>query len=292
VRIVSRSATQPARTSGEFAIGGDLPVVRLGYGTMQLPGAGVWGEPRDHGEAVRVLRRAVDLGVTLIDTADSYGPRVSERLIREALHPYHDDVVIATKAGLTRPGPGRWERNGKPEYLRVQAEESLRVLGLERIELFHLHRIDPDVPLADQLGALVELQAAGKIGQIGLSEVSVSEIEVARTITPIATVQNLYNLSDRSAEPVLDYCEREGIGFIPWFPMATGALASRGGPLRSMADRLAVTPAQIALAWLLQRSPVLLPIPGTSTVGHLEENVDAARIELTSEQVRQLDAAI
>jgi len=289
---VSRSATQPARASGEFAIGGDLRVVRLGYGTMQLPGPGVWGEPRDHGEAVRVLRRAVDLGVTLIDTADSYGPRVSERLIREALHPYADDLVIATKAGLTRPGPGRWERNGTPEYLRAQAEESLRLLGLERIELFHLHRIDPNVPLADQLGALVELQAAGKIGRIGLSEVSVSEIEAARTITPIATVQNLYNLSDRSAEPVLDYCEREGIGFIPWFPMATGALASRGGPLRSMADRLAVTPAQIALAWLLQRSPVLLPIPGTSTVAHLEENVDAARIELTSEQVRQLDAAM
>jgi len=289
---VSRPATQPARASGEFAIGGNLPVVRLGYGTMQLPGPGVWGEPRDHGEAVRVLRRAVDLGVTLIDTADSYGPRVSERLIREALHPYQDDLVIATKAGLTRPGPGRWERNGKPEYLRAQAEESLRLLGLERIELFHLHRIDPNVPLADQLGAVVELQAAGKIGRIGLSEVSVSEIEAARTITPIATVQNLYNLSDRSAEPVLDYCDREGIGFIPWFPMATGALASRGGPLRSMADRLAVTPAQIALAWLLQRSPVLLPIPGTSTVSHLEENVDAARIELTPEQVRQLDAAI
>jgi pyridoxine 4-dehydrogenase len=289
---VSRSATQPARASGEFAIGGNLPVVRLGYGTMQLPGPGVWGEPRDHGEAVRVLRRAVDLGVTLIDTADSYGPRVSERLIREALHPYHDDLVIATKAGLTRPGPGRWERNGKPEYLRAQAEESLRLLGLERIELFHLHRIDPNVPLADQLGALVELQAAGKIGRIGLSEVSASEIEAARTITPIATVQNLYNLSDRSAEPVLDYCEREGIGFIPWFPMATGALASRGGPLRLMADRLAVTPAQIALAWLLQRSPVMLPIPGTSTVAHLEENVDAARIDLTSEQVRQLDAAM
>jgi pyridoxine 4-dehydrogenase len=289
---VSRSATQPARASGEFAIGGDLPVVRLGYGTMQLPGPGVWGEPHDHGEAVHVLRRAVDLGVTLIDTADSYGPRVSERLIREALHPYEDDLVTATKAGLTRPGPGRWERNGTPEYLRAQAEESLRLLGLERIELFHLHRIDPNVPLADQLGALVELQAAGKIGRIGLSEVSVSEIEAARTITPIATVQNLYNLSDRSAEPVLDYCEREGIGFIPWFPMATGALASRGGPLRSMADRLAVTPAQIALAWLLQRSPVMLPIPGTSTVAHLEENVDAARIDLTWEQVRQLDAAI
>ena len=289
---MSRSATQPARASGEFAIGGNLPVVCLGYGTMQLPGPGVWGEPRDHGEAVRVLRRAVDLGVTLIDTADSYGPRVSERLIREALHPYHDDLVIATKAGLTRPGPGRWERNGTPEYLRAQAEESLRLLGLERIELFHLHRIDPNVPLADQLGALVELQAAGKIGRIGLSEVSVCEIEAARTITPIATVQNLYNLSDRSAEPVLDYCEREGIGFIPWFPMATGALASRGGPLRLMADRLAVTPAQIALAWLLQRSPVMLPIPGTSTVAHLEENVDAARIDLTSEQVRQLDAAM
>jgi pyridoxine 4-dehydrogenase len=289
---VSRSVTQPARASGEFAIGGDLPVVRLGYGTMQLPGPGAWGEPRDHGETIRVLRRAVDLGVTLIDTADSYGPRVSERLIREALHPYQADLVIATKAGLTRPGPGRWERNGKPEYLRAQAEESLRLLGLERIELFHLHRIDPNVPLADQLGALVELQAAGKIGRIGLSEVSVSEIEAARTLTAIATVQNLYNLSDRSAEPVLDYCEREGIGFIPWFPMATGALASRGGPLRSMADRLAVTPAQIALAWLLQRSPVMLPIPGTSTVAHLEENVDAARIDLTSEQVRQLDAAM
>jgi pyridoxine 4-dehydrogenase len=289
---VSRSVTQPARASGEFAIGGDLPVVRLGYGTMQLPGPGAWGKPRDHGETIRVLRRAVDLGVRLIDTADSYGPRVSERLIREALHPYQADLVIATKAGLTRPGPGRWERNGKPEYLRAQAEESLRLLGLERIELFHLHRIDPNVPLADQLGALVELQAAGKIGRIGLSEVSVSEIEAARTLTAIATVQNLYNLSDRSAEPVLDYCEREGIGFIPWFPMATGALASRGGPLRSMADRLAVTPAQIALAWLLQRSPVMLPIPGTSTVAHLEENVDAARIDLTSEQVRQLDAAM
>ncbi len=289
---MSIPASQPARASGEFAIGGNLPVVRLGYGTMQLPGPGVWGEPRDHGEAVRVLRRAVDLGVTLIDTADSYGPRVSERLIREALHPYQNDLVIATKAGLTRPGPGRWERNGKPEYLRAQAEESLRLLGLERIELFHLHRIDPNVPLADQLGALVELQAAGKIGRIGLSEVSVSEIEAARTITPIATVQNLYNLSDRNAEPVVDYCDREAIGFIPWFPMATGALASRGGPLRAMADRLAVRPAQIALAWLLQRSPVLLPIPGTSTVSHLEENVAAARIELTPEQVRQLDAAM
>src|SRR6266849_10212709 len=282
-------STQPARASGEFAIGGNLPVVRLGYGTMQLPGPGVWGEPRDHDEAIRVLRRAVDLGVTFIDTADSYGPEVSERLIREALHPYEDDLVIATKAGLTRPGPGRWERNGKPDYLRAQAEESLRLLGLERIELFHLHRIDPNVPPADQLGALVELQAAGKIGRIGLSEVSVSEIEAARTITPIATVQNLYNLSDRGAEPVLDYCQREGIGFIPWFPMATGRLAKPGGPLQRIADEHAVTPAQLALAWLLQRSPVLLPIPGTSTVEHLEENVDAALIQLTSDQMHQLE---
>jgi pyridoxine 4-dehydrogenase len=288
---VSNLATQPARAGGQFAIGGDLPVVRLGYGAMQIPGPGVWGEPRDHDEVIRVLRRAVEIGVTFIDTADSYGPEVSERLIREALHPYRDDLVIATKAGLTRPGPGRWERNGKPEYLKAQAEKSLRLLGLERIELFHLHRIDPNVPLADQLGALVELQAEGKIGRIGISEVSVREIEATRAITPIATVQNLYNLSDRRAETVLDYCQRERIGFIPWFPMATGQLARPGGPLQRMADELAVTPAQLALAWLLQRSPVLLPIPGTSTVAHLEENVAAALIELTPDHVRQLDAA-
>jgi pyridoxine 4-dehydrogenase len=289
---VSSLATQPARASGEFAIGGDLPVVRLGYGAMRIAGPGVWGEPRDHDEVIRVLRRAVELGVTFIDTADSYGPEVSERLIREALHPYPDHLVIATKAGFTRPGPDRWERNGKPEYLKAQAEKSLRLLGLERIELFHLHRIDPNVPLADQLGALVELQAEGKIGRIGLSEVSVPEIEAARAITPIATVQNRYNLSDRGAEPVLEYCERESIGFIPWFPMATGDLARSGGPLQRIADELAVTPAQLALAWLLQRSPVLLPIPGTSTVAHLEEDVAAALIELTPDQVEQLDAAI
>ena len=226
---MSRLETQPARASGEFAIGGDLPVVRLGYGAMQIPGPGVWGEPRDHDEVIRVLRRAIELGVTFIDTADSYGPEVSERLIHEALHPYPDDLVIATKAGFMRPGPGRWERNGKPEYLKAEAEKSLRLLGLERIELFQLHRIDPEVPLADQLGALVELQAEGKIGRIGLSEVSVPEIQAAQAITPIATVQNLYNLTDRGAEPVLDYCQREGIGFIPWFPMATGRLANPAG---------------------------------------------------------------
>lgn len=282
--------TKPALASGEFAIGGDLPVVRLGYGAMQITGSGVWGPPRDHDEVIRVLRRAVELGVTLIDTADSYGPEVSERLIREALHPYPDDLVIATKAGFMRPGPGRWERNGRPAYLKAQAEKSLRLLGLERIQLFQLHRIDPNVPLADQLGALVELQAEGKIGHVGLSEVSVPEIEAARAITPIATVQNLYNLAERTAEPVLDYCARERIGFMPWYPMATGRLARPGGPLQQIADEHGVSPAQLALAWLLQRSPVMLPIPGTSTVAHLEENVDAARVELTADQVRQLDA--
>lgn len=291
--MTTRLATQPARAGGEFAIGGDLPVVRLGYGAMQITGPGVWGEPRDHDEVIRVLRRALELGVTFIDTADAYGPEVSERLIHEALHPYPDDLVIATKAGLTRPG-GRWKRNGKPEHLKAQAEKSLRLLGLERIELFQLHRIDPKVPLADQLGALVELQAEGKIGRIGLSQVSVREIQAARSITPIATVQNLYNLSDRSATHVLDYCQREGIGFIPWFPMATGRLARPGGPLQlqRIADGHGVTPAQLALAWLLQRSPVLLPIPGTSTVAHLEENVGAALIELTPDQVQQLNAVI
>jgi pyridoxine 4-dehydrogenase len=289
---MSSLATQPARASGEFAIGGDLPVTRLGYGAMQIPGPGVWGEPRDHDEVIRVLRRAVEMGVTFIDTADAYGPEVSERIIREALHPYPANLVIATKAGMTRSGPDRWGRNGKPEHLKAQAEKSLRLLGLERIELFQLHRIDPDVRLADQLGALVELQDEGKIGRIGLSEVSVAEIEAARAITPIVTVQNLYNLSERRSEPVLDYCQREGIGFIPWFPMATGRLAEPGGPLRQIAEELAVTPAQLALAWLLQRSPVLLPIPGTSTVAHLEENLAAALIELTPDEVKQLDAAI
>jgi aryl-alcohol dehydrogenase-like predicted oxidoreductase len=289
---MSDRGTLPAHASGQFAIGGDLPVFRLGFGAMQIPGPGVWGEPRDHDEAIRVLRRAVELGVTFIDTADSYGPEVSERLIREALHPYPEGVVIATKAGLVRPGPDRWERNGKPEYLRAQAEKSLRLLGLERIELFQLHRIDPDVPLADSLGALLELQSEGKIGRIGLSQVSVAEIEAARAITPIATVQNLYNLADRSSEPVLEYCQREGIGFIPWFPMATGRLATAGGPLQQIAEQSGATPAQLALAWLLQRSPVLLPIPGTSTAAHVEENAAAALIELTRDQIKRLDAAV
>jgi pyridoxine 4-dehydrogenase len=285
---MSERESRHAGSAGTIEVGGDLTVNRLGYGAMRITGAGIWGPPADREEAKAVLRRAIELGVTFIDTADSYGPHVSEELIHEALHPYPDDLVIATKAGLTRPGPGSWEPNGKPEHLKAQAEKSLRLLGLERIELFQLHRIDPDVPLADQLGALVELQAEGKIGRIGLSEVSVPEIEAARAIAPIVTVQNRYNLADRSAEPVLDYCQREGIGFIPWFPMATGELARPGGPLQRLADALGATPAQLALAWLLQRSPVLLPIPGTSTVAHLEDNVRAALIELTPDQVRQL----
>ena len=278
--------------AGTFAIGGDLPVKRLGYGSMQLTGPGIWGEPRDHDEAIRVLRRAVELGITLIDTADSYGPGVAERLIRQALHPYPDDLVVATKAGMTRAGPGQWDTNGRPEYLKGQAEKSLSLLGLERIELFQLHRVDPAVPLVEQIGALVELKLAGKIGHIGLSEVSVSTIEEARAITPIVTVQNQYNISHRNSENVLEFCEREGIGFIPWFPMATGRLAQPGGPLDRVASQCKATPAQVALAWLLQHSPVLLPIPGTSRVAHLEENTAAATITLAPEQVAWLDAAI
>ena len=288
---MSGDPTRPALGSGQFAIGGDLPVVRLGYGAMQLPGPGVWGEPRDHDEVIRVLRRAVELGVTFIDTADSYGPEVSERLIREALRPYSAGLVIATKAGMTRPGRGRWGVNGRPEHLKAQAEKSLRLLGLERIELFQLHRVDPGVPLADSLGALVDLQSEGKIGRIGLSQVTVAEIEAAQRVTQIVSVQNRYNLSDRGYEPVLDYCERERIGFIPWFPMATGRLAGAGGPLQRIADEHGITPAQLALSWLLQRSAVMLPIPGTSTVAHLEENLAAALIQLTPEQTQQLDAA-
>jgi pyridoxine 4-dehydrogenase len=277
---------------GTFAIGGGLPVGRLGYGSMQLTGPGVWGEPKDHDEAIRVLRRAVKLGVTLIDTADSYGPGVAERLIREALHPYPDDLVVATKAGMTRPGPGRWDVDGRPDYLKRQAEMSLRLLGLERIDLFQLHRVDPAVPLAEQIGALVELQWVGKIKHIGLSEVSAFTVEEARAITPIATVQNQYNISQRNSENVLKLCEREGIGFIPWFPMATGRLAEPGGPLDRTASQCGAAPAQVALAWLLQHSPVLLPIPGTSRVAHLEENMAAATVALTPEQIAWLDAAI
>jgi pyridoxine 4-dehydrogenase len=281
-----------AAGSGSFAIGGDLPVNRLGYGAMQITGPGVWGDPRDPDEAIRVLRRAVELGVNFIDTADSYGPFISEILIKKALHPYADDLIIATKAGLARTGPNEWHPIGRPEYLRQQVELSLRHLGLERIELLQLHRIDPKVPLADQIGELARLQQEGKIRHIGLSEVSVEELRAANEITKISSVQNLYNLAKRDSEPVLDYAEANDIAFIPWFPLATGALAREGGPLDELSKRLKAKPAQLALAWLLKRSPVMLPIPGTSTVSHLEENIAAAGITLSDEDFNTLSRAV
>ncbi len=280
--------TKPAAASGTFSIGGDLPVHRLGYGVMQLPGPGVWGPSRDPEGAIRVLRRTVELGITLIDTADSYGPFVADHLIREALHPYADDLVIATKVGFTRQGPGKWTPVGRPEYLRQQVELNLRHLGLERIDLLQLHRIDPAVPLEDQLGELRALQAEGKIRHLGLSEVSVAELEAARTIVDIVSVQNRYNLADRASEDVLDYAEANGIAFIPWFPLATGKLAKQGGPLDDAAKRHDATPSQLALAWLLRRSPVMLPIPGTSSVEHLDDNTAAALIELSDDEFAAL----
>jgi pyridoxine 4-dehydrogenase len=280
---------QPATKSGTFAIGGDLLVRRLGFGAMRLTGPGVWGEPADRTEAIAVLRRAIELGINLIDTADSYGPYVSEELIREALHPYPAGVVIATKAGLARTGPGDWIPLGRPEYLRQECEMSLRRLGVERIDLFQLHRIDPKVSADDQFGLLRDLQSEGKVRHVGLSEVNVAEIEAARRIVPIATVQNHYNLVYRSSEDVLDYCTRENIGFIPFFPLATGDLAKSGGPLRRTAARLNAQPAQVALAWLLKKSPVMLPIPGTSKVKHLEENIAAALLELDDSVMDELE---
>jgi aryl-alcohol dehydrogenase-like predicted oxidoreductase len=281
-----------AAPSGTYAIGGDLPVVRLGYGTMQLPGEGVWGPPADRDGAIAVLRRAVEIGVTFFDTADSYGPEVAEDLLREALHPYADDVVIATKAGLTRQGPGVWTPVGHPAYLRQQCELSLRRLGLERIDLFQLHRIDGDVPLEDQVGELAKLQDEGKVRHIGLSEVTVEQAEEARKVATIATVQNLFNLSNRDAEPLLEYCAANDIGFIPWFPLATGALSKEDGPLADAAARHEATPSQLALAWLLRRSPVMLPIPGTKSIDHLESNTAAASLELTDDEFEALSAAV
>ena len=281
----------PVAQSGTYYLGGDLPVHRLGYGVMQLPGPGVWGPPRDHDEAVRVLRRVVDLGVNLIDTADSYGPFVADHLIREALHPYAEGLVIATKAGLTRQGPGIWTPVGRPAYLRQQVELNLRHLGVDRIDLMQLHRIDPDVPLEDQVGELATLRDEGKVRHIGLSEVTVEEIEAARRVTAIASVQNRYNLADRAASDVLDHCERENIAFIPWFPLATGELAGEGSPVAKLAADKGVSPSQLALAWLLHRSPVILPIPGTSSVAHLEDNVAAAAVELTDDEMTELTEA-
>ncbi|WP_432542626.1 aldo/keto reductase [Kineococcus sp. SYSU DK002] len=278
----------PVRPAATFTIGGDLTVRRLGYGTMQLPGPGVWGPPRDRAAALAVLRRAADSGVDLFDTADSYGPGVAEDLLREALHPY-DGIVVATKVGFTRPGPGRWVPDGRPEHLRAAVEGSLRRLGVERIDLLQLHRVDPRVPLADQIGALAELRDAGEVRHLGLSEVTVGQFEAAAALTPIATVQNLYNLAERSAEPLLRHVAARGVGFIPWFPLATGRLADPDGPLARLAASTGASPAQLALAWLLHRSPAVLPIPGTSSTDHLAQNLAADGLDLDPAVLDALD---
>jgi pyridoxine 4-dehydrogenase len=287
--MTSTVATPNAAASGTFSIGGDLPVRRLGYGTMQLTGPGVWGEPADRASAIAVIRRAVELGVTLIDTADVYGPYVTDSLIREALHPYADDVVIATKVGFTRQGPNQWIPVGRAASLRQQTELNLRNLGVETIDLLQLHRIDPKVPLEEQIGELKKLQDEGKVRHIGLSEVEVDDIVAARKIADIVSVQNLFNLSNRSAQPVLDYATAENIAFIPWFPLATGKLAGPGSTLASIAEEQGRTASQVALSWLLHRSPVILPIPGTSSIAHLEENIAAADIVLSDEEYAAID---
>ena len=283
-----QSARPNAAAAGTFDIGGDLRVNRLGFGAMRITGKGIWGEPENPEEARAVLKRAVELGINLIDTADSYGPHVSERLIGETLHPYPEDLVIATKGGLLRDGPGQWRRDARPEHLREACEGSLKRLKLDRIDLYQLHRIDPRVPAEEPLGALAELREEGKIRHIGLSEVSVEQIQRAQQIVPIVSVQNRYNLTDRDSEDVLNFCEREGMGFIPWFPLATGDLARPAGPLDEIAARHEASPGQVALAWLLWRSPVMLPIPGTSSVEHLVENVAAASLELDEEEFAEL----
>ncbi|MDR3535466.1 MAG: aldo/keto reductase [Acetobacteraceae bacterium] len=277
-----------AGKSGTFKIGGDLVVNRLGFGAMRITGQGIWGEPADRAECLRTLKRLPALGVNLIDTADSYGPDVSEHLIREALHPY-DGILVATKGGLTRTGPGLWHPVGRPEYLRQQALMSLRFLGVEQIGLWQLHRIDPKVPRDEQFAAIKSLLDDGIIRHAGLSEVSIAEIEAARKVFPVATVQNRYNLIDRTSEAVLNYCEKEGIGFLPWFPLAAGDLAKPGSLLDSIAKAHHAVPSQIALAWVLKRSPVLLPIPGTSQVSHLEQNVAAVNITLSDGEFSALD---
>lgn len=277
-------------TSATITVGNDLTVNRLGFGAMRLTGKGVWGPPADRDECLRVLRRAVELGVNFIDTANSYGPYVSEELIREALHPY-DGVVVATKAGLLRTGPDQWPVLGYPAYLRQECEMSLRRLGVDTIDLFQLHRIDDKFPAEDQVGELLALQQEGKIRHIGLSEVDADQLEAARAVAPIVSVQNMYNLTVRSAEPVLEACEAQGIAFIPWFPLAAGPLAAADGPLQRIAADHGATPSQLALAWLLKRSPVMVPIPGTSKVAHLEENVAAGQIELSDAEFDTLSNA-
>ena len=283
--------TVDAAVSGSFTIGGDLAVNRLGYGAMRITGDGVWGPPADRDNAIAVVRRAVELGIDFIDTADSYGPDVSEEIIAEALHPYPQGLVIATKGGLERTGPGEWPRNGRPEHLKEACEGSLRRLKLDRIDLYQLHAPDPEVPYAESVGAMKELQDAGKVKHVGVSNVTVEQLQEARGIVEVVSVQNRFSLSDRKDQDVLEHCEREGIAFIPWFPLAAGDLAKPGGPLAQAAEHHDASPGQVALAWLLHRSPNILPIPGTKSLAHLEENVAAGALQLDDDEIRALDDA-
>jgi pyridoxine 4-dehydrogenase len=287
---MSTTATLSAQSSGTFSFGGKTPVHRLGFGAMRLTGEGIWGEPKDRAEAKRVLQRAVELGVNFIDTADSYGPYVSEEIIAEALHPYPKGLVLATKAGLVRTGPNQWLPVGRPEYLQQEVEMSLRRLKVERIDLWQLHRIDPKVPVEESLAPIKKLQEQGKILHVGLSEVKPHEIDQVRKVIPIVSVQNQYNLGDRQHEDVVDYCAKYNLGFIPWFPVAAGKLARPGGPLDAVTKKHGATTAQLSLAWLLHRSPVMLPIPGTSSVKHLEENIAAASLKLNESEWQAIEA--
>jgi pyridoxine 4-dehydrogenase len=287
---MSTVASISAQSSGTFSLGGNTPVHRLGFGAMRLTGEGIWGEPKDRAEAKRVLKRAIELGVDFIDTADSYGPYISEEIIAEALHPYPKGLIIATKAGLARTGPNQWLPLGRPEYLQQEVEMSLRRLKVERIDLWQLHRIDPKVPVEESLAPIKKLQEQGKILHVGLSEVKPHEIDQARKFIEIVSVQNQYNLGDRQHEDVVDYCTKHNLGFIPWFPVAGGKLARPGGPLDAMAKKHEATIAQLSLAWLLHRSPVMLPIPGTSSVKHLEENIAAASLKLEPNEWNEIEA--
>jgi pyridoxine 4-dehydrogenase len=285
--MAAEPTTLPAAAAGTVVLG-DLTVNRMGFGAMRLTGHGIWGDPDDREGAKDVLRRAVELGVNFIDTAASYGPEINETLIAEVLHPYPEHLVIATKGGLTRPGPGEWQRDGRPETLRASLEGSLSRLRVDRVDLYQLHAVDPQVPLEESVGTLVELQREGKIRHVGLSNVDARQLAAARAIVTVVSVQNRYNLADRHSESVLEVCERSGIAFLPWFPLALGELARSGGRLGQVARSRGATPAQVALAWLLRRSPVMLPIPGTSSVEHVEENIAAAGFELTDGEFADL----
>jgi pyridoxine 4-dehydrogenase len=288
---VTSAADATAAAAGRITLGGDLEVRRMGFGAMRITGEGIWGEPADPDAAKRVLGRALELGVNFIDTADSYGPEVSERLIAEALHPYPDDLVIATKGGFTRSGPGSWEPDGRPEHLREACESSLRRLRVDRIDVYQLHRVDPGVPLAESVGALAELRSEGKVRHVGLSNVNVEQFERARTIVPVVSMQNRYSVAERDSDPLVEVCEREGLAFLPWWPLVAGRIAERGGSLERVARAHGATVAQVSLAWLLRRSRAMLPIPGTGSMEHLEENVEAAGLRLTDEEYESLAAA-